>query len=52
MSLWFEIAVLVLLAVVAASLVDICFQLESVNKNFATFGAHLEAMRRKWDAKQ
>jgi len=42
MPLWFEISVLVLLAVVAVSLVDICFQLESVNKNFCNFGTRLE----------
>lgn len=33
MPLWFELAVLVLLACIAVSAIDICFALESVNKN-------------------
>jgi hypothetical protein len=42
MPLWFEIAILVLLACIAVSLVDLCFQFESINKNFANFGTRLE----------
>lgn len=42
MPLWFEIVLLVLLACIAVSLIDICFALESVNKNFANFGTRLE----------
>jgi hypothetical protein len=44
MSLWFEIVVLVLLACIAVSLIDMCFTLESVTKNFANFGTRLETV--------
>jgi hypothetical protein len=43
MPLWFEVVVLVLLACIAVCLIDVCFQLESINKNFANFGTRLEA---------
>lgn len=42
MPLWFEIAVVVLLACIAVSVIDLCFQLESINPNFANFGTRLE----------
>ena len=42
MPLWFEIAVLVFLACIAVSAIDICFALESVNRNIANFGTRLE----------
>jgi hypothetical protein len=44
MSLWFEIAVLVLLACIAMALVDLCFQFESINKNIANFGTRFESV--------
>jgi hypothetical protein len=40
--LWFEIALLVLLACIAVSLIDMCFALDSVTKNMANFGVRLE----------
>ena len=42
MPLWFEIAVLVLLASIAVALIDICFRLESVNRDFVNFAIRLE----------
>jgi len=36
MPLWFELAVLIFLACIAVSAIDICFALESVNRNIAT----------------
>lgn len=44
MSLWFEIAVVILLGVIAASLVDLCFHLEWITKNIANFGTRLESV--------
>jgi len=44
MSLWFEITVLVLLACIAVALIDICFQFESMNRNFCNFGTRLEGV--------
>jgi hypothetical protein len=43
MSLWFEIAVLVLLACIAVCLIDMCFALESLTRNVANLGTRLEA---------
>jgi hypothetical protein len=42
MSLWFEIAALVVLVCIAVAGIDICFQLESINRNFANLGTRLE----------
>jgi hypothetical protein len=42
MPLWFEISVLVFLACIAVSAIDICFALQSVNRNIANFGTRLE----------
>jgi hypothetical protein len=44
MPLWFEIMVLVLLGCIAASLIDICFALESVTRNMANLGTRLETV--------
>ncbi len=44
MSLWFEIAVLVLLSVIAACLIDMCFHLEWITKNIANFGTRFESV--------
>jgi hypothetical protein len=42
MSLWFEIVVLLLLGCIAVALIDMCFQFESINRNFINFGIRLE----------
>jgi len=42
MPLWFEIAIIVLLAVIAVSLVDLCFALQIATKNMANFGIRFE----------
>jgi hypothetical protein len=42
MPLWFEIAVTVILAIIAVSLIDLCFQFESINRNICNFGSRLE----------
>jgi hypothetical protein len=42
MPLWFEIAVLVLLAGIAGCLIDLCFGLESLTRNLANLGTRLE----------
>jgi hypothetical protein len=42
MSLWFEIAVLVVLGVIAVCLIDMCFGLESLTRNLANLGTRLE----------
>ena len=42
MQLWFEIVVLVFLAAIAVALIDLCFQFESMNRNFCNFGTRLE----------
>jgi hypothetical protein len=44
MPLWFEIAVLVILGVIAACLIDMCFHLEWITKNLANFGTRLETV--------
>jgi hypothetical protein len=44
MSLWFEIAVLVLLAAIAGCLLDMCFHLEWITKNIANLGTRLETV--------
>jgi hypothetical protein len=44
MPLWFEIAVLMILAVIALGVIDMCFALESVTRNFANFGTRLETV--------
>ena len=41
MSLWFEIAVLVVLGVIAVCLIDIGLAMESLTRNFANFGTRL-----------
>jgi hypothetical protein len=50
MPLWFEIAVLVLLAGIALSLFDICLHLESINKNFCNFGTRIETVMERLEA--
>jgi hypothetical protein len=47
MPLWFEIALLVLLACIAVCLIDICFALESLSRNLANLGSRMEAAIRK-----
>lgn len=42
MPLWFEIVVTVLLAIIAVSLIDLCFALESVTRNMSNFGIRFE----------
>ena len=42
MPLWFEITVLVFLGCIAVALIDVCFHLESMNRNFINFGTRLE----------
>ncbi len=42
MPLWFEIAVTVLLAIIAVSLIDLCFALESVTRNMSNFSIRFE----------
>ncbi len=42
MPLWFEIVALVLLGCIAVSLIDLCFQFESINRNICNFGSRLE----------
>jgi hypothetical protein len=44
MPLWFEVAVLILLACIAVCGIDVCFALESVNKNIANLGIRLETV--------
>ncbi len=44
MSLWFEIAVLVLLTAIAGCLLDMCFHLEWITKNIANFGTRFETV--------
>jgi hypothetical protein len=43
MPLWFQIVVLVLLACIAVSAIDLCFALDSLNRNFANFATRIEA---------
>jgi len=43
MSLWFEIAVMLLLGVIAVCLIDMCFALESLTRNLANLGTRLES---------
>lgn len=42
MPLWFEIVVLVLLASIAVSLIDLCFALQNVTRNMSNFGIRFE----------
>jgi hypothetical protein len=42
MPLWFEIAVLLILGVIAVCLIDLCFALESLTRNLANLGTRLE----------
>ena len=44
MPLWFEIAVTVLLAIIAVSLIDMCFALASLDRNICNFGTRLETV--------
>lgn len=42
MPLWFEIAIVVLLAIIAVSSIDMCFALQSVTRNMMNFGVRFE----------
>ena len=42
MPLWFEIAVLVFLGLIAVALIDLCFAMESVTRNMSNFGIRFE----------
>jgi hypothetical protein len=42
MPLWFEIAVLIFLGLIALALIDLCFAMENVTRNMSNFGIRFE----------